>query len=408
MPNKNQPSADIINYVKDIPVYRDAIKNNDFPLLEKSEIAKNFPENWMTPQLAEALALGKAEMVLSTGTHHARMQIIRPPLFLLHSYYELWRRHPDIGSTWQQGCHRVSLTTFLATEHVARINAKSDTPLSERNQRRLDPRTLYLNKTPDPASWTRDAMITMLQDIQSVQQHHPEGLYHLDCSSYHLVHFLLKLAEFNLEHHFPEPGSIVHAYEYTPSNVRAFLINRFSCPVIDLFGSTELGYLFFNDRQGRYTAFLDKMEIELIPFSPDSAIYSLIVSSIRNPYMPLVRYRSGDCVQTTDGTADPEKVMRFCGREKEMLNTPEGIFSQADIDDVIRSVSEDIFIYQIQQWVNKTLSLSYTTFNGAPLAAMPASQLHGLIAKLTGLQVIVNHCFHIPIGKSGKYAWILQ
>ncbi len=48
----------------------------------------------MTPRLAEALASGEAEFVLSTGTHHARMQLIRPPYFLLRSYYQLWRTTP--------------------------------------------------------------------------------------------------------------------------------------------------------------------------------------------------------------------------------------------------------------------------------------------------------------------------
>lgn len=408
MLNDNQPTADIISYVKDIPVYRRAIDNNYFPVLEKPEIAKNFPENWMTPQLAEALTSGKAEMVLSTGTHHARMQIIRPPLFLLHSYYELWRQHPDIGFTWAQGCQRVSLTTVLATEHVARVNAKKGIPQSALQRRRLDDRTLYLNKVLDPALWTRDDVIDMLDDINAIQQQHPSGLYHLDCSSYHLMHFLLKLAEFNLGYDFPDPGSIVHAYEYTPENVRCFLINRFSCPVIDLFGSTELGYLYYNDRQGRYTPYLDKMAIELIPFVPGSSVYSLIVSSVRNPYMPLIRYRSGDCVQTTDGSANPEKIMRFCGREKEMLVTPKGILSQADFDDLITAASGDIFIYQLQENEDDTLLLSYTTFSQHQISSALTKKLNELIFNSTGLDVLITHQTHIPIGKSGKYAWIQQ
>ncbi|MFK8258595.1 hypothetical protein ACFL9S_12500 [Erwinia sp. AnSW2-5] len=408
MLNHHQPSAEVISYVKDIPVYRRAIDNHYFPVLEKPEIAKNFPENWMTPQLADALASGKAEMVLSTGTHHARMQIIRPPLFLLHSYYELWRQHPDIGVTWALGCQRISLTTMLATEHVARVNAKKGTSQSALQRRRLDARTLYLNKVLDPARWSRDDVVDMLDDIKSIQQQHPAGLYHLDCSSYHLMHLLLKIAEFNLDDDFPEPGSIVHAYEYTPSNVRAFLINRFACPVIDLFGSTELGYLYYNDRQGRYVPYLDKMAIELIPFVAGSSVYSLIVSSVRNPYMPLIRYRTGDCVQTTDGTANPEKVMRFCGREKEMLFTPKGILSQADFDDLIAAVSGDIFIYQLKVNEDDSLLLSYTTFGQNPISSMLTEKLHGLIVNSTGLDVLITHQTHIPIGKSGKYAWIQQ
>lgn len=398
----------MIDAVKHIPVYQHAIDNGYFPVLEKSQIAENFPENWMTLQVAEALASGQAEKVLSTGTHHARMQLIRPPLFLLHSYYELWQQHPDIGITWRQGCQRVSLTTVLATEHVARVNAESKVPLSDRQRRRLDARTLYLNKMPDPAKWTREAVKAILEDIKSVQHHHPTGLYHLDCSSYYLVHLLLKISEYKLEKHFSDPGSIVHAYEYTPANVRNFLIRRFSCPVIDLYGSTELGYLYYNDKEGRYFPFLSKMEVELLPLVPGGEIYSLIVSSVRNPYMPLIRYRSGDCVHTADGSADPQKVIRFCGREKEMLVTSEGLISQADFDDLICGVSEQIFIYQLKKHADGALSLSYSTFNQHPLSVLSSEKLIAAIMTLTGCRVDLTFRSYIPTGKSGKYAWIVQ
>ena len=101
----------MIEQVRDIPIYRQSIEKGSFPILEKPEIARGFPDNWMTPRLAEALKVGEAELVLSTGTNHARMQIIRPPFFLLKSYYRLWSEHPDIAVTWHEGCQRVSITT---------------------------------------------------------------------------------------------------------------------------------------------------------------------------------------------------------------------------------------------------------------------------------------------------------
>ncbi|WMY72584.1 hypothetical protein RHD99_13955 [Buttiauxella selenatireducens] len=408
MQTKHQLPMEIVRYIQDIPIYQSSITNGYFPVLDKPTLAENFPANWMTPALAEALVTGEAEMVLSTGTNHARMQIIRPPLFLLHSYYELWSQHPDIGDSWEKGCQRVSLTTVLATEHVQRINNKKSGVLADRESRRLDARTLYLNKQLEPAKWSRASIIRILDDIKFVQQQHPCGLYHLDCSSYHLVHFLLKLVEFGLEKEFPEPASIIHAYEFTPANVRAFLIDRFNCPVIDLFGSTELGYLFYNDRQGQYYPHTNKMHLELIPLEEGSTIYSLIVSSIRNPWMPLIRYRSGDCVQTTDNTADPNKVRRVCGREKEMLVTNKRLMSQADFDDLIAIFASNIFIYHLHKKNSNTLELSYTTFNAEPVAADNINKLKQAISTTTGMSVSITWCTFMGIGKSGKYAWISQ
>lgn len=408
----NQPTVDVIEQIRDIPIYRQSIAEKFFPILEKPAIALDFPDNWMTPRLATALETGAAEFVLSTGTHHARMQIIRPPYFLLNSYYQLWSEHPDIRFTWQQQCQRVSLTTVLATEHVARLNARRQgthtAEIASSAMRRLDARTSYLNQKLDPARWERTDIECMLDDIEAARQTHPSGFYHLDCSSYHLAHFVLKVSAYGLEERFPKPASIIHAYEYTPANIRQFLLEQFSCPLIDLFGSTELGYLYYSDRHGRYSPYLDKMRLELVPFATSNTIYSLIVSSVRNPYMPLIRYRSGDCVQTADGSADPEKIVRFCGREKEMLRASPGIVSQADFDDLIRAASPNIFIYQLRPKEQWQACLHYTTFDGAPLPPQEDAHLQRRIQKATGMDCATSHRTHIAIGKSGKYAWLAK
>ncbi|GAA2606536.1 hypothetical protein [Streptomyces tubercidicus] len=405
-----QPTAEVIEQIRDIPIYRESLAKGYFPVLDKPEIARGFPDNWMTPRLAAALESGEAEFVLSTGTHHARMQIIRPPYFLLHSYYQLWREHPDIAHTWEAGCRRVSLTTVLATEHVARVNAARrgtvPEPVPALEDRRLDERTCYVNLRLDPALWERADVVRMLAEIRSARQAHPRGWYHLDCSGYHLAHLVRKVGEWGLWDDFPPPASIIHAYEYTPANVRRFLHQHFDCPVIDLFGSTELGYLYYSDRSGTYWPHLDKMSVELQPVAAGSTIYQLIVSSVRNPFMPLIRYRSGDCVRTLDGTPDPAKIAQFCGREKELLSTPHGPVSQGDLDRCVSESSPDIFGYQLQLTGDTEAQLAYTTFHGAPVELAPAAALQQGLAELTGRRCRLAHRTHLPIGKSGKYAWL--
>lgn len=407
-----QPTADIVDRIRDIPIYRESIERGHFPILEKPEIARGFPDNWMTPALAAALEAGEAEFVLSTGTNHARMQIIRPPYFLLNSYYRLWSEHPDIARTWHEGCRRLSLTTVLATEHVARVNAKKRGAQPDARpaleDRRLDARTLYLNLRLDPALWERDEVERMLAEIRAARDEHPQGLYHLDCSSYHLAHLVRKVEEWGLWEDLPQPASIIHAYEYTPVNVRAYLLEHFACPVVDLFGSTELGYLYYSDRDGRFWPYLDEMSVELIPVAPGSRIYSLIVSSVRNPHMPLIRYRSGDCARTLDGTPDPTKISRFCGREKELLATPDGPVSQGDLDDRVSAASPRVFVHQLRVTGATEAELHYVTFDDAPLEPHVAAALEKSVGELTGRTCSLEHRTHIPIGKSGKYAWLAQ
>ncbi|MFH8793771.1 hypothetical protein [Streptomyces sp. NPDC017941] len=411
-----QPSADVLAQIKDIPIYRPSVERGHFPVLEKPEIARGFPDNWMTPALATAIEAGEAEFVLSTGTNHARMQIIRPPYFLLNSYYQLWSEHPDIADTWHEGCRRVSLTTVLATEHVARVNARKHggpqaqpDPLPDLEQRRLDERTFYVNLRRDPDLWDRADVERMLDEIRTAQAAHPEGRYHLDCSGPHLAHLVRKVVAWGLWPAFPQPASIVHAYEYTPLNVRRYLRHHFSCPVVDLFGSTELGYLFYSDRTGRYHPYLDRMSVELLPVEPgNSRIHSLIVTSVRNPHMPLIRYRSGDCVRTDDGSADPARIVRFCGREKELLATARGPVAQGDLDDVVTAASPRVFVHRLDTREPGLALLDYTTFDGSPLAPAEADALRHGVAELAARDADVRHREHLPIGASGKYAWLTQ
>ncbi|MFT2015330.1 hypothetical protein ACMA1D_05695 [Streptomyces sp. 796.1] len=414
---QGQPTAEVVAQVKDIPIYRTSIEQGHFPVLDKPEIARGFPDNWMTPRLAAALRSGDAEYVLSTGTNHARMQIIRPPYFLLHSYYRLWSEHPDIAVTWEQGCQRVSLTTVLATEHVARVNARKrggqPDPLPGLADRRLDSRTVYVNLTLDPARWQRADVIRMLDEIEETRRTHPEGHYHLDCSSYHLAHLVLKTRQWGLWEEFPHPASIVHAYEYTPGNVRRFLHEHFTCPIIDLFGSTELGYLYYSDRQGRYHPYLDQMSVELHPVAPGSQLFGLIVSSVRNPYMPLIRYRSGDCVRTADGSPDPSRITRFCGREKELLTPGASAGSaepiaQGDLDQCISASAPGVFLHQLQVLDDRSAKLRFTTFDGLALDAPQADALATAVGELIGRRCQIAHGNHLPIGTSGKYAWLAK
>ncbi|MGW1597835.1 hypothetical protein [Streptomyces sp. NPDC002343] len=398
------PSADVLDQVRDIPIYRASVERGHFPILEKPEIARGFPANWMTERLARALETGEAEFVLSTGTNHARMQLIRPPLFLLRSYYRLWQQHPELGASWRAGARRVSLTTVLATEHVARVNARR--PGATLGERWLDDRTLYLNRRLDPADWDRADVERMLGEIRDVAGAHPDGAYLLDCSGYHLAHLIRAVSAWNLWDGFPHPAGIVHAYEYTPLNVRARLRSHFDCPVVDLFGSTELGYLFYSDAEGRYRPYLEDMSVELIPVAPGSGIHSLIVTSVRNPYMPLVRYRSGDCVRTRDGSADPERIVSFCGREKELLPTCAGPVAQADLDSRVTEVSDRVFLHRLRLTGPDACRLAYTTFDGEPLGPGDTARLTASVAALTGRSCRVEHRARIPIGRSGKYSWL--
>ncbi|MFJ5299482.1 hypothetical protein ACIQAL_23540 [Pseudomonas sp. NPDC088368] len=73
--------------------------------------------------------------------------------------------------------------------------------------------------------------------------------------------------------------------------------------ILDMLGSSELGVLFIQLENETYTRCPHASLIELCPIYPEENIYELIVTSWRNPLMPLLRYRTGDLVEIKDKAA---------------------------------------------------------------------------------------------------------
>ncbi|WP_226352157.1 hypothetical protein [Pseudonocardia sp. ICBG601] len=384
-----------LDAVCDVPFYRDKIVDGQAPIITKSEVAKDFPESFMSAATASALDTGAAQIVFSTGTNHARMALIRPPLFLLKSYYSIWEAHPVIGESFRRGIPRVSITTRLATDHVIRVNSEAGSN-EHRSSRWLDSRTLYINRVLDPADWTNADVAKMVEEITQARQ--TVGGYHLDCSANHLAHLLLRA-------YIPAPDSIVNAYEMMPANTRRFIEHRLNRSVVDLFGSTELGYMFYSDNSPSYVPYLEDMDVELAPIAGSRGVYTLVISSIRNRFMPLIRYRTGDCVLTEDGTADPSRIVKFVGREPELLSGPGVLTAHGELDEIVADHAPAVFLYRLGV-TDREAQLAYTTFSGDPLSSEVSLKLSAALSELTGLPVTTEHRYRIDIGKSGKYRWL--
>ncbi|QDY75373.1 hypothetical protein [Streptomyces qinzhouensis] len=409
---QNQPTADIIEQIRDIPFYQDSVARGWFPVLGKTEVSRGFPDGWLTPRVAAALASGEAEFALSAGADPGRLRFVRPPSFPLKSAYRLWSTHPDLSATWREGCRRVSLTTLPAGGPLPRARAHtaardSYAPARGR-EREPDRRTVRLGLRVDPERWERDEVAGVIGELRSEQRRHPLGRYHLDGPGAQLAQLVRAARRQGLWDRFPRPASVVTAYGYTPVNVRRYLEREFACPVVDLFGGSEVGHLYSGDSGGHYRPFLDRMSVEFAPLAPGSGLHRLIVTSVRNPYMPLIRYRTGDCVRPVGPGADAVRGVRFCGRAAEVLPTPCGPVSQGDLDDRLTAVSPRIFLSQLRTTGPRDTRLLYTTFDGEPLDGAESTRLAEGVGELTEFRCEIAHRTGIPIGASGKYAWLVR
>lgn len=95
----------------------------------------------------------------------------------------------------------------------------------------------------------------------------------------------------------------------------------FQCPVIDIYGSTEFDTMAFQCKHGSRHVCDDNMVLEIVdesgrPLGPGQ-VGDIVVTGLRNPAMPLVRYRIGD-----RGAWSDERCA--CGRHFTVLPRLEG------------------------------------------------------------------------------------
>lgn len=99
--------------------------------------------------------------------------------------------------------------------------------------------------------------------------------------------------------HFPSLRFVLCSYEFVSLNHRRIIERAFRVPVYNLYGSTETGHLLMEDETNRMRPSLDTAFLEVD--EPDGAgVGHLIVTTLTNEYMPLIRYRIGDLAERVD------------------------------------------------------------------------------------------------------------
>jgi phenylacetate-CoA ligase len=120
---------------------------------------------------------------------------------------------------------------------------------------------------------------------------------------------------------FPSLRFVLCSYEFTSVLHRRILERVFRVPVFDLYGSTETGHLLMEDEHGVLRPSPETAYLEVVDQEPNG-IGDLVVTTLTNDYMPLLRYRIGDLVKrqhTSAGTA-----YELHGRARDTLKARDG------------------------------------------------------------------------------------
>jgi phenylacetate-CoA ligase len=95
---------------------------------------------------------------------------------------------------------------------------------------------------------------------------------------------------------FPSVKFILCSYEFVSLGHRRILQRVFGVPVLNFYGSTETGHLLMENERGEMKACFENAFYEIVE-ADARGIGSLVVTTLTNEIMPLVRFRLGDLAE---------------------------------------------------------------------------------------------------------------
>ena len=374
---------------REVPLYREALAVGDFsrlPLITKWEIRKNFPDNFLRAgqNLDVLLAEKSVELEHTSGTSDERTAVL---------FARGW---------WDAQEERVlRLNTFIASvldAHPAACRATLVPPVCNgvvcfsnfmaKSARTLG-RTLFVNQARIPFLLTDDELARMADEVAEWS---PQFL---DLDPVHGVWFALFCERKGIR--FPSVKFILCSYEFVSVVHRKILERVFGVPVFNLYGSTEAGHLLIENEAGEMRGCGENVFYEIIN-ADENGIGELVVTTLTNEIMPLLRYRVGDLVQR-----DGENYLVH-GRCRDALRRSDGQrVTTLEVDLCFEGVS-GIAHYQLRQTENGECDLQFVS-DAVPVDAGDLNRLTTRLAKLLGCNQEIRAVAvdKLPPQTSGKF-----
>lgn len=182
--------------------------------------------------------------------------------------------------------------------------------------------TVYLNLSSDPFAFPESEWDRIVFEMQATKPEVLEG------EPVYLS--LLARATKKRGVKVPSVRAVILTYGKASAQHGARIAEVFPAPQVDLYGSTEAGYLFVGEAFKDNSRVIDANAfIELVPWRRETLpdVFQIYVTTRDREAMPLLRYHTGDIVQRFP------TGFRLLGRESNLYFRPDGsLVSPADID----------------------------------------------------------------------------
>ena len=316
-----------------------------FPFVTKHELRTDFPHNFLSPdESLDALVEAKEiELEYTSGTTEDRVPVLLPRGWWDAQEEKALRLNSVVSKILDAHLapRRVTLTTPACNGQAC------PSKWTTRTQRTFG-RTLYANFARIPFLLTDEELAQMATEISEWA---PQLL---DLDPVHGAWFALYCEQNGLR--FPSVKFILCSYEFVSVVHRRIIERVFGVPVLNLYGSTETGHLLMQGGNGEMLPSHDTAYFEVI--EPDArGIGPLVITSLTNYRMPLLRYRIGDLVERVEHLS--RITYRVHGRAKDVLRAADGRrVTTLDVDECFVGVA-GIVHYQLRQAETGECALRY-------------------------------------------------
>jgi phenylacetate-CoA ligase len=247
--------------------------------------------------------------------------------------------------------------------------------------------TVYLNLTSDPFVFPESEWDRIVLELQAVQPEIIEGE----------PVYLTLLARAAQKRHVKVPSIRVVILTYGKASLQHSrrIAEVFPAPQVDLYGSTEAGYIFVGEAFKDDSRVIDENAfVELTPYREKPDVFQIFVTTRDREAMPLLRYHTGDIVRKVS------TGYRLLGREGNLYFRPDGeIISPWEIDHALPD-NFACWHYTLQQSAENRWDFHYVAEHVAP------KEVETSLARVLGENVRVN-AFRkrfIAPASSGKFA----
>ena len=272
---------------RDVPLYQAARKSefSGLPLIGKRELRENFPNNFLRAgQNLDALLESKSvELEHTSGSSEERTAVLFGRGWWNEQEARVLRLNHFVAQVLDENprARRATLVPPVCNGLICFSNFTSKTA------RTMDT-TLFVNQARIPFLLTESELARMADEILEWSP------LFLDLDPVHGAWFALYCDRNGIQ--FPSVKFILCSYEFVSVVHRTILQRVFSVPVFNLYGSTETGHLLMENERGEMKASLENVFYEVVN-SDERGIGDLVVTTLTNEVMPLVRYCIGDLVE---------------------------------------------------------------------------------------------------------------